>query len=195
MNSPKTTWAGAVLAIASALAAANVDPTVTKVAAMIAAAAGGLLGYFAKDHTPPTGPAPVTALLLSLALFGATGCATLQPGADPVVVRAEQTEQVAFATFDTFVHLVADHEADVQAKVPAAFTFAEWLRAKEADGTPRGLALVNSLSTVRRAYASHRTPENQASLSSRRPRRVASERGRSAEASFRLEPETLNLKP
>ncbi|MEQ2008125.1 MAG: hypothetical protein ABMA26_15110 [Limisphaerales bacterium] len=102
--------------------------------------------------------------LLALLCLVLTGCATLQPGADPLVVRCQQAEATAFATFDTFVHLVADHETKVRATVPAAYTFAEWLRAKGPDGTPRGLAMISSLGNVRRAYAASRTPEHKASL-------------------------------
>lgn len=104
----------------------------------------------------------ILALLSSVLLL--CGCASLQPGADPLVVRCQQAEATAFATFDTFVHLVADHEAKVKATVPAAFAFAEWLRAKQPDGLPRGLSLVESLGTVRRAYAANRTPAGKASL-------------------------------
>ena len=103
-------------------------------------------------------------LLILTAWCHLTGCASLKPGADPLVVRCEQAEQVAFSTFNAFVHLVADHEAKVKATVPAAFTFAEWLRAKTADGTPRGLAMVTSLGNVRRAYAANRSPENKATV-------------------------------
>lgn len=103
-------------------------------------------------------------VLFAFAAIVFTGCAGLKPGADPLVVRCEQAEQVAFSTFDTFVHLVADHEAEVKARVPAAYVFAEWLRAKAPDGQPRGLAMVASLGSVRRAYAANRTPERKASL-------------------------------
>ena len=40
----------------------------------------------------------------------------------------------------------------------------EQLRAKTADGTPRGLAMVTSLGNVRRAYAANRSPENKATV-------------------------------
>ena len=103
-------------------------------------------------------------LLLPLLLCGCF--ATLKPGEDPLVVRSQQAEQVAFTTFDTYLRLVHEHEARVRSKVPAAFKFAEWLRAKNSDGTARGLAMVTSLSNVRRAYAVSRTAANKASLTS-----------------------------
>lgn len=105
-------------------------------------------------------------LLICSVLVIGLGCANLKPGADPVIVRAEQVEQVAFATFDTFVHLVAQHEDEVKERVPAAYQFAEWLRAKGPSGLPRGIALVKSLDTVRKAYKANRTPENKAGVAS-----------------------------
>lgn len=108
----------------------------------------------------------ILALLILTLGFHLCGCASLQPGADPVVVRAQQAEQVAFATFDTYLRLVHQHESRVRATVPAALEFAEWLREKRPDGQPRGLAMVQSLGDVRRAYAAHRTPEKKASLTS-----------------------------
>lgn len=102
--------------------------------------------------------------LLFAFCFSLLGCATLQPGADPLVVRCQQAEAIAFSTFDTYVHLVADNEKRVKALAPAAYDFAEWLRAKTPEGTPRGLAMITSLGNVRRAYAAHRTPEHKASL-------------------------------
>lgn len=103
------------------------------------------------------------ALLCFPLLFA--GCfATLKPGADAVVVRAQQAEQMAFATFDTYLKMVHAHEAKVKSTAPAAYDFAEWLRAKQPDGQPRGLAMIESLGRVRRAYAANRTTEGKSSL-------------------------------
>ena len=104
------------------------------------------------------------ALLIFTLAFHLAGCASLQPGADPVVVRCQQAERVAFSTFDTFVHLVADNEVRVKSIAPAAFDFAEWLRAKQLDGTPRGLSMISSLGRVRRAYEANRSADNKASV-------------------------------
>lgn len=61
-----------------------------------------------------------------------SGCATLQPGADPLIVRVEQTQSVALTTLDGFlkfdlstpglpnsVHILADK---VRATAPHALT-------------------------------------------------------------------------
>ena len=102
-------------------------------------------------------------LILTLSLVG---CATLSPTADPLVVRTEQVERIAFDTFDTFVRLVSRYEAKVKATAPAAYDFAEWLRAKGPDGRPRGIAMVKSLDATRRAYKANRSDVNRATLSS-----------------------------
>lgn len=100
-------------------------------------------------------------ILLAVSL---AGCSTLNPNADPVLVRTEQVERVAFDTFDTYVRLVAAHEAKVKQVAPVAYQFAEWLRAKGPDGKPRGIAMVKSLDATRRAYKANRSAANKASL-------------------------------
>ncbi len=98
-----------------------------------------------------------------------TGCASVQPGADALEVRAEQTVATAFNVFDTFLRLDdANRElAKAKAKAPKVHEFAEWLREAVPDNgqmVPRGLSLIQSANRVRRAYKSSRTPDNHASL-------------------------------
>lgn len=106
---------------------------------------------------------PLSLLILAFSLLG---CATLSPTEDPLVVRTEQVERVAFDTFDTYVKLVARYETKVKATAPAAYDFAEWLRAKGPDGKPRGIAMVKSLDATRRAYKANRSEANRLTLSS-----------------------------
>lgn len=110
-------------------------------------------------------------ILSLLALCGLisffTGCAALDPGADPVEVRAEQAVQTAFSTLDAFVQLDNVNREFAKEKAPKAHEFAEWLRAPvEVDGAvmPRGLSFIQSANRVRQAYKANRTPENKASL-------------------------------
>lgn len=103
------------------------------------------------------------AILFTLALI--TGCATLQPGADPLVVRSQQTEKVAFDTFDTFLKLEHRYADKVKKTVPEVSKFADWLREPVGD-SPRGIAMVKSLGKVRKAYAAAKTPDNKAKLGS-----------------------------
>jgi hypothetical protein len=103
--------------------------------------------------------------LLAMALaISVTGCATLNPGADPVVVRAEQSIKVAFDTFDTFLKMEKSNQARIRDKVPAVHEFAEWLRAPGPNGSPRGIAIIESANTVKNAYKRNRSPENKANL-------------------------------
>ena len=50
MKSWKTTTCGIVAAAAGGVAAANIDPTITKIAGTIAAIATALLGIFSRDN-------------------------------------------------------------------------------------------------------------------------------------------------
>ena len=50
MKSWKTTLCGAVAAAAGGIAAANLDPLVTKIATVVASLASGLVGFFARDN-------------------------------------------------------------------------------------------------------------------------------------------------
>lgn len=94
--------------------------------------------------------------LLSFFLVFAIGCASLNPGADALVVRVEQSEAVALSTFDLVLGI--DHaQRDWFARnVPEFHKFCEWLRAPVAvDGTntlPHSLALVKNLDNVKIAY-------------------------------------------
>jgi hypothetical protein len=50
MKSWKTTLCGAIAAAAGGIAAANLDPLVTKIATIVASVASGLVGFFARDN-------------------------------------------------------------------------------------------------------------------------------------------------
>jgi len=50
MKSWKTTVCGVVAAAAGGVAAANIDPTITKIATIAATIATGLIGFFARDN-------------------------------------------------------------------------------------------------------------------------------------------------
>ena len=65
-------------------------------------------------------------LLPILFLFG---CATLNPGADPFVVRIEQGQSVAQSTFDFVLNLDNADRGFWKTNAPAFHQFCEWLRA------------------------------------------------------------------
>jgi hypothetical protein len=95
----------------------------------------------------------VAAALLVLAL--ATGCSTtVAPGADPVVVRAEQTIEIAADTVDAFVRWERANEAKVS---PAVHAAAENIRRE----FPDKFRLTRA---VLRAYKNNRGPEQKALL-------------------------------
>jgi hypothetical protein len=50
MKSWKTTLCGAIAAAAGGIAAANLDPLVTKIATVVSSLASGLVGLFARDN-------------------------------------------------------------------------------------------------------------------------------------------------
>jgi hypothetical protein len=84
-------------------------------------------------------------------------CAPLQPGADPIVVNAERTANVASDTFDTFLKLEYDNRAALLTLSPEIHKYAEVLREK----APTWLA---SLRALTKAYKFNRSSENKASL-------------------------------
>lgn len=69
-------------------------------------------------------------LVVLLLCSSLAACAALKAGEDPVLVRAEQTEQTAFATMDTFVNLERDNEALLRTLVPGIHAAAEAVRLK-----------------------------------------------------------------
>lgn len=56
------------------------------------------------------------------------GCASLTPGSDPLVVRAEQIQTGANATFDFVLHLDDNNRGLWRTNAPAFHNFCEWLR-------------------------------------------------------------------
>jgi len=95
-------------------------------------------------------------LPLSLVVILAA-CAPLQPGADPVVVNAERTANLAADTFDTFLKIEYDNRAALQTLSPAIHQYAETVRAK-------GPTWLASLRALTKAYKFNRSSENKASL-------------------------------
>jgi hypothetical protein len=93
-----------------------------------------------------------------------TGCKSVEAGSDPIEVRAEQTIKIAADTFDTFLSLEHRNRALVKSKAPEVHAFAEWLREKGADGLSRDIAMIQSATTIRRAYKANRTVGNRANL-------------------------------
>lgn len=95
-------------------------------------------------------------LFLILPLFLLTACVALQRGADPIVVRAEQTRSIAFLVFDTFLKAEHDNRAAL-AGTPEIHAAAEHIRVN-------GPKWIDDLTALIAVYKSNRTPENKANL-------------------------------
>ena len=97
---------------------------------------------------------PRFVLPLVLAVFLA-GCAVLNPNADPVVVRVEQTQTIALATFDAVLSLDNSNREFWKTELPGFHSFCEWLREPQKLETkvlPRGSAMLWSLNEVKKSY-------------------------------------------
>lgn len=93
-----------------------------------------------------------------------SSCKTLQPGADPLIVRTEQTETIAKATFDTVLNFDNSNRAYWQTNAPAFHNFCEWLRAPQTvevtNTLPRAAAMLISLDDTKLAYKSAAVSSN-----------------------------------
>lgn len=95
---------------------------------------------------------PILALLVS--------CATLQPGADPFVVRVEQTQTGALATFDFILRIDHSNRSFWLTNAPGFHNFAEWLRTPQAYGTnsvSRCVAMQLNVDDLKMAYKASKT--------------------------------------
>nr|WP_294577598.1 hypothetical protein [uncultured Rhodopila sp.] len=150
--------------------------------ALLASAIGtACMGLAARDNNVTSEQAGAggrtqvpAALVLALLLGGSAaliGCASLAPGADPLVVRVEQTETMGQTAMDLVVKVEAANLGFWRTNAPGFVTFAEWLKQPQTvDGTygtygtnvtlPRGLALVWSLDQVKQAYEAGRAGSN-----------------------------------
>lgn len=97
--------------------------------------------------------AAINTVLLAMLFMAVVGCKTIDPDADLLVVRVEQTQKIALATFDTFLRFDDGRREWMREQAPEAHAFAEWLR--EPQGVtqiPRGVAILESLQAVKVAY-------------------------------------------
>lgn len=103
-------------------------------------------------------------LIVGLLAFALVGCASLQPGANPIIVRAEQAETTAKASFDLVLNLDNSNRSLFEVQVPAFHNFCEWLRDPQVvEGTnylPRASAMLIQLDDLKLAYAGSTTTSN-----------------------------------
>jgi hypothetical protein len=110
-----------------------------------------------RNPTTPAGPplAALAAIPFAIALLG-TGCSSIAPGNDPLVVNAERTTTLAVDTFDLFVKWEYDNRT-VLSKVPQIRKAADRIRTQ----APTWLSTARNLT---KAYKANRTLENKANL-------------------------------
>lgn len=114
------------------------------------------------------GPAPgATAalmLLCALGLGALAGCAAIQPGADPFVVRVEQGQSGASATFDLVLNEDQANRGFWLTNAPALHNFCEWLRTPTpyagVTNVPRCVAIQLNLDDIKQAYKTASTASN-----------------------------------
>jgi hypothetical protein len=99
------------------------------------------------------------ASLLIVAVFAlvTVGCKIVEPGESAIVVRAEQTQEVAFAILDRYVNWEFENRAVLAEIGPEFRIVGDKIRAK-------GLDAIESLHRVTVAYKLSRTQEGLADL-------------------------------
>ena len=107
------------------------------------------------------------ASVCGLAAMLYTGCASLNPGADPLVVRTEQTLTGASSTFDFVLGFDNANRGFWKTNAPAFHNFCEWLRTPQAFGTnvvPRCVAMELNVDDLKLAYQSSKSTGNSNAL-------------------------------
>ena len=123
---------------------------------------------------PSEAIAPIVSVIgiyLVLAICGIAGilqgCATIAPGADPLVVRVEQGESTASATFDLVLNQDNSNRAFWMTNAPVFHVFCEWLRTPTTYTTstlPRCVVIQLSVDDLKVAYQSSKTASNSNAL-------------------------------
>lgn len=88
------------------------------------------------------------------------GCATLQPGSDPFVVRVEQTQTAANATFDFILRIDNSDRGFWRTNAPSFHSLCEWLRTPQLYGSnslPRAVVMQLNVDDLRLAYKASRS--------------------------------------
>lgn len=142
------------------------NQTVTGAIIVVATA---VWAHWSNRSTPPGPPAaPSTGqgsavvkvvllfLLPSAFCLLTSGCALLQPGADPLIVRTEQSESIGYSLFETVQTVDNSNRSFWQTNAPGYHAFCDWLRQPvvldQTNLFPRGLAMLHSLDTVKLDY-------------------------------------------
>lgn len=99
----------------------------------------------------------VLAVVMLGVLMVLPGCASVAPGHDPVVVRAEQVRDVAVTTFDVLLELEYQNSEALWKVSPEIKRTCDYIRKNER-------LWINGLTSMINAYKKNRTPEGKANL-------------------------------
>jgi hypothetical protein len=108
-----------------------------------------------------------TAAAALLAAAALVGCAHLQAGADPFVVRVEQGLTTANASFDLVLRLDNADRGFWRTNAPAFHNFCEWLRTPVGFGVtnvPRAIAMQINVDDLKVRYQAERGAGNSNAL-------------------------------
>lgn len=97
---------------------------------------------------------------LLAAVVALIGCTALKPGADPLVVRTEQTLSTASPTFDLVLRLDQANRPWWQSNAPAFHTFCEWLRTRtpyQNTNAMRCIVMQFNVDDLKLAYKANKT--------------------------------------
>lgn len=108
--------------------------------------------------------------IVSLAAIITPGCVTPQPGADPFVIKVEQSQSLANATVQFVLDIDNSNRPFWRTNAPAYHQFCEWLRTPVPWGNPptntlvRALAIQWNVQEAKLAYKQNRGPEGSNTL-------------------------------
>lgn len=168
------TFCGCLVAAFTASAEAYRNPVVWMV--MLATAAGAAFKDNRSSYRippPETDPGPpgkgtgALSLVGLLGLIGLLGCATVDPNADVLVVRTEQSLSTANATFDFVLRVDQGNRPFWRTNAPAFHQFCEWLRTPQSYGVstvPRAVVLQLNVDDLKLAYKQSKTAGNSNAL-------------------------------
>lgn len=155
---------GAIICIVGVGLRKHTNPSVSFWADILEQVGILITGWFARQNNvsseqagvskpDPSAQAGVKALMLVFALTLLSGCSSILPGNDPLVVRAEQTEKTAISTFKAFVHIEAANREFLRKLDPNIKVVADKVRSDSTNW-------VMSLDRVVLAYKHNRSESN-----------------------------------
>lgn len=96
------------------------------------------------------------------------GCATLAPGADPLVVRTEQVQSIAGPGIDFVLHFDNSDRGFWRTNAPPFHNFCEWLRTPipytNGATLPRAILMQVNVDDLKQAYKFSKTSGNSNAL-------------------------------